>query len=43
MSACRYDFNPGWRCSREFRHLGPCKLKPKWWNVIDRWYFKGVE
>lgn len=29
---CLYDFKPGWWCSREWRHEGPCALRPRWWN-----------
>lgn len=30
---CRYHFKPGWWCSGKWMHMGPCSLRPKWWNV----------
>jgi hypothetical protein len=27
---------PFWWCSRPSHHVGPCALRPAWWNVIGR-------
>jgi hypothetical protein len=35
MTNCRYDFKKGWWCSRDFRHSGPCALRPRWWNWAE--------
>jgi hypothetical protein len=24
---------PGWRCTRNANHPGPCALKARWWNI----------
>lgn len=28
---------PGWYCIRKQNHIGPCALKPQWWNLRARW------
>ena len=31
---CQYGLKRGWRCSRQWRHEGPCALRPRWWNLV---------
>lgn len=32
----------GWRCRRAPGHDGPCATEPCWWNLADRWKFRGL-
>lgn len=40
---CRSALTPaGWWCSRDIAHLGPCALRPRWWNLVGRIRFGGM-